>query len=217
MADFELVIFDCDGVLVDSERITNTVFAQMLNEQGLPVTLEDMFSEFVGRSMPQCLEIIEKKLGRAVPERFLDQYDLRTKQALAEKLQPVKGIEDALNAIDLPMCVASSGSHEKMRTTLGLTGLLERFSGKLFSVTEVENAKPHPDVFLYAADKTGGAACRTAVVEDTRLGVRAGIAAGMTVFGYAELSSPQALAEEGAIVFDDMRDLPILLAGGGRG
>lgn len=217
MPNFELVIFDCDGVLVDSERITNTVFAQMLNEQGLPVTLDDMFSEFVGRSMTQCLEIIENKLGRPVPERFLDQYDLRTKRALEEELQPVKGIKDALNAIDLPMCVASSGSHEKMRTTLGLTGLLERFTGKLYSVTEVQNAKPHPDVFLYAADKMGGAASRTAVVEDTRLGVRAGIAAGMTVFGYAELSSPQALAEEGAIVFDDMRDLPTLLAGGGRG
>jgi HAD superfamily hydrolase (TIGR01509 family) len=217
MIGFELVIFDCDGVLVDSERITNTVFADMLNEQGLSVTLDDMFRDFVGRSMAQCLEIIEGKLGRPVPKAFLDQYHLRIQCALAENLQPVRGIEDALKAIDLPMCVASSGSHEKMRTTLRLTGLLDRFSGKLFSVTEVENAKPHPDVFLYAAKKMGCVANRTAVVEDTRLGVRAGIAAGMTVFGYAELSSPQVLADAGAIVFDDMRDLPRLLAGGVRG
>jgi len=217
MPDFELVIFDCDGVLVDSERITNIVFAEMLNEQGLPVTLDDMFREFVGRSMAQCLDIIEEKLGRPVPHGFLDQYHRRIERALREKLRPVRGIKDALKAIDLPMCVASSGSHEKMRTTLGLTGLLDRFSGKLFSVTEVEKAKPHPDVFLYAAAKMGWSAGRTAVVEDTSLGVRAGIAAGMTVFGYAELSSPRALSDEGAIVFDDMRDLPALLAGGVRG
>lgn len=214
MPAFELVIFDCDGVLVDSERITNTVFANMLNEQGLPVTLDDMFRDFVGRSMAQCLDIIEEKLGRPVPDAFLDQYHLRCSRALAENLRPVRGIEDALMAIDLPMCVASSGSHAKMQTTLGLTGLLDRFSGKLFSVTEVENAKPHPDVFLYAAAKMGRAAGRTAVVEDTSLGVRAGVAAGMTVFGYAELSSAQVLADEGAIVFDDMGDLPALLAGG---
>jgi len=216
MSSFDLVIFDCDGVLVDSERLTNALFAQMLNELGLPVTLDDMFREFVGRSMAQCLDIIEAKLCGPVPEDFLDDYDLRTSRALAENLQPVRGIKDALEAIDLPMCVASSGSHEKMRTTLGLTGLLGWFSGRLFSVTQVKRAKPHPDVFLYAADKMGFAADRTAVVEDTVFGVRAGVAAGMTVFGYAELSPPQALAEEGALVFDDMRDLPSLLARGRR-
>lgn len=214
MADFALVIFDCDGVLVDSERITNTVFAQMLNEQGLSVTMDDMFRDFVGRSMAQCLEIIEEKLGRPVPGRFLDQYDVRTRRALAEQLQPVRGIEEALATIDLPKCVASSGSHAKMKTTLGLTGLLDQFSGNLFSVTEVARPKPHPDVFLHAAAQMGWPASRTAVVEDTQLGVRAGVAAGMTVFGYAELSSPTALAAEGALVFDDMRDLPKLLAEG---
>lgn len=211
MPEFELVIFDCDGVLVDSERITNTVFAEMLNEQGLAVSLDDMFRDFVGRSMSQCLAIIEKKLGRPVPGHFLDQYDIRTKRALAEKLQPVRGIKEALKIIDLPKCVASSGSLDKMRTTLGLTGLLDEFDGKLFSVTEVENPKPHPDVFLHAANTMGWPAARSAVVEDTVLGVRAGVAAGMTVFGYAELSSPRALADAGATVFDDMCVLPHLL------
>jgi HAD superfamily hydrolase (TIGR01509 family) len=214
MSEFELVIFDCDGVLVDSERITNTVFAAMLNEQGLAVTLDDMFRDFVGRSMAQCLQIIEERLARPVPASFIEQYDSRTKRALVDQLQPVSGVKEAIGAIDLPMCVASSGSHEKIRTTLGITGLLDRFDGKIFSVTDVNNAKPHPDVFLYAAEKMGGEAAKTAVVEDTVLGVRAGIAAGMTVFGYAELTSTQALQDEGAVVFDHMRDLPALLAAG---
>jgi HAD superfamily hydrolase (TIGR01509 family) len=214
MPDFELVIFDCDGVLVDSERITNIVFAEMLNEQGITMSLDDMFREFVGRSMEQCLGIIGQKLGRPVPREFLDEYDRRTTRALVEKLQPVKGVKEAIIAIDLPMCVASSGSYAKMDTTLGLTGLLDIFAGRIFSVSDVKRSKPFPDIFLHAVENMGGTPSKTAVVEDSLLGVRAGIAAGMTVFGYAELSDPRALADEGAIVFDNMQDLPALIADG---
>lgn len=213
MTGFELVIFDCDGVLVDSERITNTVFAQMLNEQGLSVTLDDMFRDFVGRSMPQCLAIIEKRLCRPVPEEFIEQYEIRIKRALRNELRPVRGIKDALRAIDIRKCVASSGSHEKIRTTLGLTGLLSQFDGAIFSVSDVQIPKPHPDVFLHAAKSMECSPAKTAVVEDTVLGVQAGIDAGMTVFGYAEITSPQPLADAGATVFQDMRDLPEFLAG----
>jgi HAD superfamily hydrolase (TIGR01509 family) len=208
---FDLVIFDCDGVLVDSERITNTVFAAMLNELGLAVTLQDMFRDFVGRSMAQCVEMIEARLGRPVPDAWLDEYRTRTVAALARDLKPVSGIEAALDAIDIPCCVASSGDHDKMRATLGLIGLLPRFDGRLYSVTQVERGKPHPDVFLFAASRMGAAPDRCAVVEDTFIGARAGVAAGMTVFGYAALSDPEALSAEGAIVFDDMAGLPALL------
>jgi HAD superfamily hydrolase (TIGR01509 family) len=212
MPQFELVIFDCDGVLVDSERITNQVFADMLNEIGLPVTLEDMFQQFVGRSMSQCLDLITEMLGAHPPEDFVGNYRRRTTSALLSKLTAVPRIENALDQIRVRYCVASSGDHDKMRTTLGMTGLLPRFEGKLYSVTEVEKGKPHPDVFLYAAQKQAVAPSSCIVVEDTPTGVKAGIAAGMTVYGYAALTPASRLIEAGAHgTFTDMALLPSLI------
>jgi HAD superfamily hydrolase (TIGR01509 family) len=209
---FDLVIFDCDGVLVDSEPITNRIFADMLNELGIPVTLDEMFEKFVGRSMGQCVALIEGILGRKIPENFVPQYHARTTQALKAGLKAVPGIEAALDAIPLPYCVASSGSHQKMQTTLGMTGLIARFEGKLFSVTEVARAKPYPDVFLYAADKLGVAPSACAVVEDTPTGVTAGVAAGMQVYGYCGRTPRHRLQEAGAHhTFDSMSLLPALL------
>jgi HAD superfamily hydrolase (TIGR01509 family) len=211
---FDLVIFDCDGVLVDSERITNGIFVTMLNDLGLAVTLDEMFRDFVGRSMGQCLEIIEDRLGRAPPESFLQEYTERIEVALSSDLEPVAGIEAALDMIDLPMCVASSGSHEKMQLTLGLTGLFDRFDGRIFSATEVRRGKPAPDIFLHAASVMGADPSACAVIEDSPRGVRAGIAAGMTVFGYAERSDPRSLEQEGAVVFTQMSQLAGLLRQG---
>jgi len=212
MPVFKLVIFDCDGVLVDSERIANTVFARMLNELGLPLTLDDMFEQFVGRSMPQCLEHVTALLGGPPPESFESDLRRRTTAALQAQLLAVPGIEAALDRIRLPHCVASSGDHAKMRTTLGITGLLPRFEGRLFSVTEVARPKPAPDVFLHAAARCGVAPHDCVVVEDTPTGVRAAVAAGMTVFGYAALTPAQRLWNAGAHrVFTDMAALPAML------
>jgi HAD superfamily hydrolase (TIGR01509 family) len=212
MYKFDLVIFDCDGVLVDSERIANTVLAEMLNELGLSLTLEDMFNTFMGNSMKRCLEIIEEMLLSPVPDNFLAEYHQRTAQVFRTSLKPINGIHDVIKNFELPYCVASSGEHEKMQITLGTTGLLPYFSGKIFSVTEVERGKPYPDIFLYAAKKMGFSPEKCLVVEDSPTGVKAGVAAGMTVFGYASLMKPQRLLENGAsIVFDDMKKLPELL------
>ena len=211
---FGLVIFDCDGVLVDSELITNRVFAQMLNELGIAVTLDDMFERFVGRSMPQCLEIITKLLGRPVPQQFVAEYQTRSAAALKLELKAVPDIETVLAAIRMPYCVASSGTHEKMQMTLRLTGLLPQFLGKMYSVTEVALSKPFPDVFLYAARQQGVMPGDCAVIEDTPTGVKAGVAAGMTVFGYCALTPKQRLIEAGAHhTFERMRDLPGLISG----
>ena len=210
---FALVIFDCDGILVDSELITNRIFASMLNELGIPITLEDMFEQFVGRSMAACLEKIAGLLGRTMPDDFVHQYQVRTTAALQSDLKVVPGIEAVLDEIKMPYCVASSGSHEKMRTTLGITGLLPRFQGRIFSVTEVARGKPFPDVFLYAAAKSGAVASECAVVEDTPTGVAAGVAAGMTVYGFCALTPQHRLQEAGAhYTFDSMSKLPQLLA-----
>jgi len=212
MSYFKLLIFDCDGVLVDSERITNQVFVEMLNELGLSLTLEDMFDQFVGNSMGQCMQLISEMLGRLPPDDFLPTYRERTKRALESLLQPVPGIEQALNSISIPWCVASSGDHAKMRTTLGITGLWPRFEGKIFSVTEVANPKPAPDVFLHAAKQSGVSPEDCVVVEDTPTGVKAAVAAGMTVFGYCALTPAHRLLSAGAHrVFDCMSVLPGLL------
>jgi len=214
MSRFKLLILDCDGVLVDSERITNTVFAAMLNELGMAVTLDDMFEQFVGHSMPQCLEKVGALLGAAPPADFVAEYRRRCDAALGAELVAVPGIESALDRIRLPCCVASSGDHDKMRTTLGITGLLARFEGRLFSVTEVAAPKPAPDVFLYAAARCGVTPADCVVVEDTPTGVRAAVAAGMTVFGYAALTPAQRLRDAGAHrLFTQMEMLPELLDG----
>jgi HAD superfamily hydrolase (TIGR01509 family) len=213
MSPYQLVIFDCDGVLVDSERITNQVFAELLGEVGLAFTLEDMFEHFVGHSMAQCLDKITALLGKPPPADFVATYRARTRRALETDLRPVPGIAEALEQITIPWCVASSGEHEKMRLTLGVTGLLPRFEGKLFSVTEVERPKPAPDVFLYAASCCRVAPIDCAVVEDTPTGVEAAVAAGMTVFGYAALTPRRRLHRAGAHhLFEHMSELPRLLS-----
>jgi HAD superfamily hydrolase (TIGR01509 family) len=213
----ELTIFDCDGVLVDSEVIANRVFCAMLNEIGLSVSLDDMFEKFVGRSMKYCYELIADLLKRPMPDEFDTQLKARTVDALKAELKAVRGIAEVLDELDergLRYCVASSGTHEKMQTTLGITGLLPRFNGRLYSVTEVAHAKPAPDVFFYAAAKNGVSPARCRVVEDSPTGVKAGVAAGMTVFGYAGLTPRQQLIEAGAhVVVNDMSELRTLWFG----
>ena len=213
--NYELVIFDCDGVLVDSEVIANRVFAQMLGEIGLPMTLDEVLERFVGRSMPYCWEVIAGLLGHELPQKFIDDYQWRTAAALQDQLQMVPGVDAVIAGLGRPCCVASSGTHAKMQLTLGLTGLLPLFAGRIYSVTEVARSKPFPDVYLHAARQMGFAPSACAVIEDSPTGVRAGVAAGMTVFGYCALTPEQFLREAGAHqIFKHMRELPALLDGG---
>ncbi len=212
MKDVDLVIFDCDGVLVDSERITNTVFAEMLNELGLAVTLEDMFEQFVGHSMSYCLDLSEKLLQRPVPDDFEQEFHERTAIAYQNHLQPVPGIGYILQTLAIPYCVASNSTHQEMQVTLGATKLLCYFEGKRFSVADVARGKPYPDVYIYAAEQMGVVPGRCVVIEDTPIGTRAAVRAGMRVFGYAKLTPAQQLEKEGAIAFTDMRRLSHLLA-----
>jgi HAD superfamily hydrolase (TIGR01509 family) len=209
----ESVIFDCDGVLVDSETAANAVLAELLTSIGIPTTPEQAVATYMGRSWASCVEIAERALGGAAPDDFGERYRAGVSAAWERELQPVPGVVEMLDAIDLPSCVASSGEHERMRLTLGLTGLLPRFEGRLFSATEVDRGKPAPDLFLHAAQRMGFEPAATAVVEDTVPGVQAGRAAGMRVLAFARLVAPEDLAAAGGEVFDDMRALPDLLAG----
>src|SRR5262245_56557077 len=171
-----------------------------------------MQEQFLGRSLKDCLAIVEKLTGRRAPPGALDGYRAERDRLLRENVTPVEGIREVLDDLAIPYCIASSGDHDKMRATLGATGLLPLFVGKLFSVTEVARAKPAPDVFLYAARKMGAAPERTVVIEDSVNGVIAGSAAGMTVYGFAGLFSRERLAAAGAhATFTRMSELPALL------
>jgi HAD superfamily hydrolase (TIGR01509 family) len=210
---FELVIFDCDGVLVDSERIAVRVEAELLAELGWPLSQAEIVERFMGRTTEYMDEAIEAQLGSRLPGDWRDQFQRRYREAFAAELVPVDGVLDALDQIAVPTCVASSGSHDKLRFTLGHTGLYRRFEGRIFSGYEVANGKPAPDLFLHAAARMGAGPARCAVVEDSLYGVLAARAAGMRVFGYVGgLTSADRLEGEATVVFEDMRELPRLLA-----
>ena len=209
---FDLVIFDCDGVLVDSERIAVRIDAIVLSRLGWELSEAEILERFVGRSDAHMVSEIEAHLGRPLDAGWDEEFVPLYHEALAADLEPVDGIAEALDAISTPTCVASSSTHERLQFTLGLTGLLERFDGRIFSATEVENGKPAPDLFLHAAARLGADPARCAVVEDSRYGVEAARAAGMRAFGYfGGLTPADWLAGDGTVVFDDMRQLPELL------
>lgn len=230
------VVFDCDGVLVDSEPITNRVLTAMLNELGLGFTVEQTMRTFMGKALRDELEIIERLAGRALPPDWYAGFVVRRDAALAREVKAVPGIEDVLDALaaaGVPHAVASGADRAKMRLTLGTTGLLGRFESeaarivasspgargphvvpgsRLFGADMVERAKPAPDVYLLAARAIGADPARCAVIEDTPTGTAAGVAAGATVLGYCAHTDPRALLAAGAAaVFDDMRRLPSLI------
>jgi HAD superfamily hydrolase (TIGR01509 family) len=210
--NWDLIIFDCDGVLVDSEPIQNRLFYEMLVDIGWTLGYEETVKTFIGCTMADCLEIAEQRRGRALPSDFEDRLQARTFAAFEQELRPVPGVIEALNRITAPVCVASSGSLKKIRKTLGLAGLLPRFENRMFSATQVERGKPCPDLFLFASRELSVAPAACAVIEDSLAGVKAGVAAGMTVFGYVPSMSSDALKEAGARVFSDMKMLPDLIA-----
>ena len=195
------VIFDCDGVLVDSERLMNREFSAMLNELGLPYSAEETTRTFMGRSMKSCMQIVEAQLGRPAPDDFLQVLDQRASAVFERDLRVVDGVEAVLDKLDrahTPYAVASSGSHEKMRKTLGITGLLPRLEGRITSATEVAHGKPAPDVFLLAAERLAVPASACIVIEDSLLGIEAALAAGMQVIGYAAMVGAADMLAAGA-------------------
>ncbi len=207
-----LVIFDCDGVLVDSEPISVRHDVELLAELGLPLSEADVIERFVGRSPEVMVAAIEDELGQPLPAGWFEQAERRLRDAWAADLAPVVGIRDALEEITEPVCVASSSGHVNLRYKLELTGLYERFVGRIFSATEVANGKPAPDLFLHAAAQMDASPSRCVVVEDSRYGVQAARAAGMDVLAYAGgLTPADVLAGPRTVVFDDMRSLPQLI------
>ncbi|MFJ3727996.1 HAD family hydrolase [Streptomyces sp. NPDC090045] len=208
----ELVIFDCDGVLVDSERIAARVQVALGAELGWPLTMDEVVDRFIGRSHASIREILADRLGEETAAIWSERFEQLHREAVDTALAPVEGLPEALDAITLPTCVASSGSHDKMRHTLGRTGLYERFAGRIYSASEVSRGKPAPDLFLHAARQMGVDPAACVVVEDSRPGVEAARAAGMRALGYAGgLTPAERLEGPGTTVFHDMRTLPALI------
>ncbi|MFL5817938.1 MAG: HAD family hydrolase [Conexibacter sp.] len=211
------VIFDCDGVLVDSERLAAPILAGVLTELGLATTAAEVDRDFKGRSWEHGLEVIRARRGGAQPwPELRERYRTTLFAAFDAHLEPITGIAAALDALDaagVPYCVASSGDHERIRRGLGAAGLLDRFpDAVIFSVEDVAQGKPAPDLFLHAASTMGFKPACTAVVEDSPAGVQASMAAGMRALGYAPTEAEaSALRAEGAEPFQDMAQLPILL------
>jgi HAD superfamily hydrolase (TIGR01509 family) len=209
---FELIIFDCDGVLVDSERLSIRIDAIFLERIGWPMSEEEIVERWVGRSETDMRTEIEAHIGGPIAPDIDEEFSRIYREIFDRELAPVDGIHEALDVITIPRCVASSGKHDNIRRNLGLTGLSGYFGERIFSATDVEHGKPAPDLFLLAARTLGAEPSGCAVVEDSVFGVEAALAAGMLPFAYAGgVTSADRLARPGAVVFTDMRQLPDLL------
>ena len=217
-ASAELVIFDCDGVLIDSERVAIKVDVLVLGELGWPLSEAEVIERFVGRSDRDNRAAIEAHLGRELPAGWDEAVERRYREAFAAELAPVDGVVEALDRITLATCIASSGTHDHLRYTLGLTGLYDRFAGRIFSAEDVAKGKPAPDLFLHAAERMAVEPDRCIVVEDSRFGVQAARAAGMRVLAFAGgLSCADVLEGPNTTVFEDMRELPALVGSAAEG
>ncbi len=182
--DVDLVIFDCDGVLVDSEMLACRSLAETLTRHGMPSGIEDVFERFLGRSFALVETHYQERTGGPMPEAFRDDFRGRIDEVFAADLQPMAGIADVLQRLGRPFCLASSSDPGRLRVTLRASGLAESFGSRVYSASQVARGKPAPDLFLFAADTMGFAPERCLVVEDTVPGVIAGKAAGMMVWGF---------------------------------
>jgi len=213
----DLIIFDCDGVLVDSEVISCRAHAETLTRHGYPITAEQVLERFLGRSMRQATLEVEAELRRRLPDDFHTQVYAEIFRLFAASLEATPHIDEALAAIALPVCVASSGPPEKISASLNRVGLYDRFAPHIFSAVQVRNGKPAPDLFLFAAEQMQASPERCLVIEDSVAGITGALAAGMTVLGFHGGSHcrpgyADTLHAAGAIkTFDDMRQLPDLI------
>ena len=213
----DLVIFDCDGVLVDSEVISCRAHAETLTRHGYPITAEQVLQRFLGVSDREARLIVETEMRRALPDDFEMQMKQAALQLYADHLHLIPHVAETVAAIGLPKCVASSGTPEKIRHGLTRAGLYDRLAPNIFSAVQVKRGKPAPDLFLFAAEQMGAAPARCMVIEDSVAGVTAARAAGMTVLGFCggshcrdgHAATLRAAGAHGT--FDDMRQLPALI------
>lgn len=212
MSELKNLIFDCDGVLVDTESIMISSLLEMAAAFGAKMELEAAIEEFSGRQILEAISLLEANAGTSFPPDFEKLFRAKAYQRFREEVQAVPGIVELLSGLKLPYCVASSGPREKIVLNLELTGLLRYFpDGHIFSSYDIQSWKPDPGIFLHAAQQMGFDPQHTVVIEDSFAGVEAALKGGFRVYAYAHAKNRQALLDQGAIVFDSMYQLPGLL------
>jgi len=211
---FDLVIFDCDGVLVDSEPLVNVIEAELFTHLGVPLTPQQARLLFKGRTVEGVVTTLEEKLGRRLSHEWVYDWGMATALGLVRGLRAVPGVRDIVEALSLkkyPICVASQSPPARVALSLVLTGLDGFFGSRIYTASMVTHPKPAPDLFLHAAQSCGARPQACAVVEDSPSGVVAAVAAGMAAFGFAAREEASHLAAAGAKVFHAMHELRTLL------
>jgi HAD superfamily hydrolase (TIGR01509 family) len=211
MSKYKCIIFDCDGVLVDSDPIGNQVMVDMANEFGAQINLEYAYKYFKGNALKNCIHHISELLDMELPASFESEYRRRSFEKFENEIQPIKGIKDIIENLDIPFCVASSGPENKIELNLRRTGLWPYFEGKIYSCYTIQKWKPEPDVFLWAAKSMGFSSQDCLVVEDSLMGIEAAKKGGFDVFGFTAHDYKNELKNEATKTFSDMSLLPSLL------
>ncbi|MEM7548770.1 MAG: HAD family hydrolase [Bacteroidota bacterium] len=208
---YNCVIFDCDGVLVDSVEISIKTLIDMAESQGVEISYEFAVTNFSGSALKKSFDYIEQKGQLKLPETFEGEYRKRTSEAFKKELKPINGIHKALEKIPIPYCVASSGPLSKIEANLNTTNLLDKFKGKMFSSYEIDSWKPDPDIFIHAAKEMGFKPESCLVIEDSVEGIRAAKQGSFNVLAYANKNNKHILKQEGVKIFEDMHDLEYLI------
>ena len=211
---YDLVIFDCDGVLVESEALACRIYVDLFAEYGHPLDYTETLHKFYGVTLTNRLKVSAQELGWTPPEEFVPRFNERLLELSERELLTIPHIHELIESLTVPICVASNGSRDEIVFRLKVAGLTERFGDAIFSGTEVPHPKPAPDVYLAAAQSFNIHPSRCVVIEDSILGVTAGVRAGMKVYGHATFNSAESLREAGAIPFTSMPELQKILSNG---
>lgn len=207
MSKYKCIIFDCDGVLIDSESIAIRVLVDMANDLGAKMDFETSLIDLKGKSLNSCMALISERIGKPLPVNFEPDYRINTFEAFRRDIKPIEGIKEVVENLEIPFCTASSGPANKIRLNLEITGLLPYFNGKIFSCYDIQKWKPEPDIFLWAAETMGFQPEECLVVEDSVSGVKAAKAGGFDVFGYTEHDYKNELKALSTQTFDSMDKL----------
>lgn len=211
MRGYKCIIFDSDGVLVDSETLSARVFQEMARELGFELGFETAVEQFAGISMKENLQFIQEKIEGSLPEDFEKEFRLRTYQVFKTDLKAVEGIHELILKLQVPFCVASSGPVEKIRLNLGLVKLLDHFTDRIYSSYDIGKWKPDPGIFLHAAKEMGKSPEECVVIEDSDSGIRAALAGGFMVYALASEKRRRHFEQLGAVTFANMKELEQLL------